>query len=272
MKTLGETISLIGLYILWSGSFGQPRQFFDWSVFWTQLAIALPIIMVGYSLSAAADEKEQSQKNTLAQNLLDKINSNEPAPDFALYLRPFSVDGELELDQSHLNIFNYELYDRPGSDTIERILSDAIKETYPLVGLGDNQSLLGAGLAKTHDDWKATIHAAIKSAKLIFTIPSASDGTLWEIKEIIATEALDKTIMIMPSTRWLIYKSGNYSTTWEAARERISEACGATIPAYDPIGGIFQLGIDGRVVKFEKTNFPLEPSKLARLFNKILEG
>src|SRR5262249_13570850 len=143
---------------------------------------------------------------------------------FSLYLRPFDIEGKLlvEPQREYVSVFSWwGMVDRPGKDALERLLADAVKRTAPLVGLGSHGKIeFGFGSAGLAPDWKDRVSKIMETASYIFVVPSAHEGTLWELGEIKKKGYFDKSVFIMPRVDPPFQYSGaqDYKQVWDEAR------------------------------------------------------
>lgn len=121
----------------------------------------------------------------LADNILGRIASPIFTSDeskimdkFCLYLRSFSED----------------------SNKQEKLLCKVTRNLYPVYAIGDPNSILqpnGADrIYATDDEWKETVRDLASRSKLILLRIGQTDGTLWEISNIIKSQLIHKTIFV----------------------------------------------------------------------------
>ena len=90
-----------------------------------------------------------------------------------------------------------------------RTLSDCVVATLrkhgQVLALGNPNEIVGSNDAArpyfpmTTEDWKAYVRDALHTAKMIVVVPGTSEGLAWEMAEIHALGALDKTLFILPA-------------------------------------------------------------------------
>ena len=227
------------------------------------------IAAAGASVSRAGAVRRQGQLDRAAvQAFVDGDFSGK-----ALFLRPFGTDGCFTLEREAATPFDWDQYDRPDTDTLERMIADAFSRTCPLVGAGDKGGRdLGAATAGLLDDWQPRISEAIRAASWIVLVPSANAGTLWEIGEILRSRALARTIFIMPPSEPPMSFLGTvpYGELWSRAARACAREHGLLIPPYDPAGRIFSLDPATRRVGREAGFDLRSPRALAAAINRVL--
>lgn len=271
MKFVGNIVSFLGLYIVYLGTFDQRNSgfAFDWGMVLLYCLLGLPVLVSGGAISSAGSESEQTGRNDEATDILTGGNKQEP---FALYLRPFKLDGALVLETSGRNLFSWENYDRPGDDTMERVLTDALARSLPLVGLGGGTITSGFGGAGLMDNWQSVILEAMQRAECIFYIPGDSPGALWEVEQLAESAIIGKTAFIMPPLVDVIQneKTEDVSKKWARLGETILQISGLNIPEYDSSGLFFGFNRDLSLKK-KVTIKKLEPRSLAKKINQFFE-
>ena len=208
------------------------------------------------SLIAGNSEKRQTARDTIAKSVIELTLSGQNPPAFALYLRPFGVTNrlgpaagfpirDLPFAQSRFmsgrNPFGTDIsfslaMDDAFSDEVESIIANASEASLPLVALGRPGEALGAGRFDASEDagndvaWKDIVEKMILDADVIFAIPSARPGTLWEIRHIVSRGHLSKTILLMPFTMrrvrlnlGILRFADNYRREWDAAKEALKD-------------------------------------------------
>jgi hypothetical protein len=106
----------------------------------------------------------------------------------------------------------------------------------PIIALGRPGEHVGAGRIETSDaTWKADITRMIEASEMALCVPSATEGTLWELDFLVKRDLLDKTVFIMPpATRHV-----NYAREWERVRQSPIQDVLA-LPPYVPEGVLFR--------------------------------
>lgn len=264
MKILGNIISLVGLWLVWV-SWQFSRQDGGLLIASVGGVIGLLVSSAGQHISSSAMRDQHEESNAVAKTIVDELDQKDAAGEndaergssrrFALYLRPFQIDGKFATDTpktgAFVDVFQWEQYDRAIADGLERVISDACAKTAPLIGLGSpEEGFGGVGIAGTFDDWQARIQKAIDEAYIIFMVPAPNAGTLWEVGQVFARNAAWKTMFIMPSTSGAFSFTDelDYAAYWEQARQATKTELGIDLPSYRKSGALFRWGPDRRLI------------------------
>lgn len=272
MKWVGQAILYLGLYIIWSGTFGQPNARFggiDWSIAVPFGLLGIAVLAAGAAITNSAMTKTQEEEDEISRTTLESPN---PGTAFSLFLRPFDTTGKLKIEKAPGNLFSWEQYDRPGIDALERMLADAVADTARLIGLGTRGDVeFGPGTAGFVADWKSKVEQAAQSASYIFVVPSANEGTLWEIGLIKQRGYFAKSVFIMPPTvpPFKFDGVGEYKEVWKLARLACRSAHQIELPIYDSGGCMFL--IDGSAVVRKEPFDGFTPRDVAKAINKLVQ-
>jgi len=155
---------------------------------------------------------------------------------FVLYLRSFDSPLETPIVETHLGVMS-----------LEELLAFRLRRPWPLIGLGRcDRPLLGVGKIRSTDDtWKRELKKLSLNATLILVVPSATEGTSWEIEWVAINNNLRSSIFLMPP---------NYSddVDWRAdwaAVQRWARFMGLAFPDYDDEGLLFTMDPAGPVLR-----------------------
>ena len=286
MKILGNIISTFGLYLVYQGIssvYRTPTP--PWGSFFVLWICGFAIAAMGHTIAKSGEKSRQKENDEIAREITEQVTlGKSPNLEFALYLRPFSIDGEIKNPRDTQNFFDLEQHYRPGDDTLERLLSDAVNRTYKTVAFGFPRSEIpGVGHIGLFVDWQMRIQMLMKEASLIFVCPSIDAGVLWEVEEITKNNMLDKVVFLMP---WFPHNVENslfpsinsspensideYAKQWNIMVKSYGDMFLFDVPAYDESGGVFRYeGKEKRCV-FRKVNSPVTPRALARAINSVL--
>ena len=172
---------------------GSPLSHHDF--FWPGIVLGAIVIATGTMLIWVVERKTQGKLDLESRGVFRHPKGKK----FSLYLRPFETSGALLIGTATGNLFDFDEYDRPGAEALERLFADAFKRTAPLLGLGAHGDVeFGLGTAGFVTNWQKQIENAMAAATYILVVPSAKPGTLWEIGEIRARNFYFKSIFIMP--------------------------------------------------------------------------
>jgi hypothetical protein len=192
---------------------------------------------------------------------------------FSLYLRQFDITGKVHVEKAPANLFSWEQYDRPGQDALERLCADAVRQTAPLIGLGDRGEIeYGFGSAGLiEDDWKEKISKVMTTAAYIFIIPSANAGTLWEIGEVKRKQLFWKTVVIMPpsSGAFSYAEEHGYKGVWEHASVACFREHGTKLPEYAASGALLRLD-DISSIWYRRDLDNPDPRAIAKAINELM--
>jgi hypothetical protein len=283
MRWLGYIVTLFGLYVTYAGTVAQydyrwGSLNFDWRIAVVFSLVGGGIVTLGTFLTNQGLKTEQVAADRYANAVVGgEDNVPEQPYLFSLYLRPFDISGVFRIRPPPTDVFNWDQYDRPGDDALERLLADAVIRTAPLVGLGPRGDVeFGFGSAGFVADWKDKIRESMDAAAFVFVVPAANEGTLWEIGEIKSRSHFDKAIFIMPPTvaPFVCLSLRDYTCAWEGAREACARKHELRLPPYSPSGMLFQIAADSNGelgvvgVEFKGSS----PRKVARSINKLLSA
>jgi hypothetical protein len=201
-------------------------------------------------LSAAFRRRQQKKRDRRAAAIMEDARAGRP-PDFSLYLRAFETTGGMhEIKDIGTALGAYEDTD------FESELAEAVENNIPLVGLGKPGEQEGAGRWPTSDaTWQADVEVLARAALLLFLLPSARAGTLWELDWIIANRLLGKTVFVQPpyDAKRRRGKEPKPLYDWEAAWKEV-RAAGLTrslkFPEFRRRGAFFTFAADGAVAVY----------------------
>ena len=278
MKFLGFCLSMIGLYVVYTGTVGIYNQTGGLHLGTTlfSILIATPFLALGAWASGRGQAQIQTERNLQAREVLESAASpptaeNRPAQDIALYLRPFKVDGVFVTDHRSMNIFNMDQYDRTGTDALERILGDAVARSYTTVSVASgNVEISGVGQVEKLENWQEDVSSLIDLSSIIFVTPLPSENTFWEIGEIVKTGALSRAVFIMPTQHSTVDPDFEVDSEWDNARQAIRTRIGLSLPRYDAGGGFFRFRDVDSAPDFVSANTGGSPNSVAKAINRLI--
>ena len=213
------------------------------------LAIAMPSALL--MLWARAAAKPIMERRQLRMN--DEVSQRDSAAGtFFFYLRPFREDGRRPVTTRAASggvavLFGFEM-------DFEFMLSQALRWTLPVVGLGQSKHSKGASRKIVADgEWqKAFVDLGDRCAAVV-CIPGISESSIWELRHIRAHPALlNKTAFFMPPRIGMRIQriipeiiGGRTKRRWNAARSEC-EKFGLHLPEYRSDGCMFFVREDGR--------------------------
>ncbi len=210
---------------------------------------------IGSRLSREYKDDQQARRDRRAAMVLASVR-HQITTDFSLYLRGFETTGRMPHEASG-QMLSPGFDPRDPSDAVmdmETGLAEAVEKNFPLVALGRPGEHVGAGRAlSTEEGWKADIAALGKKAAVIFMIPSARPGSLWELDWVREAGYLRKLIFVAPpkKSRWTVLPRTRTRFDWEAAWPGLTQAFVARnlrLPEYDAHGQAFTFGNDGHIM------------------------
>ena len=269
-KWIGWGVVYIGLGLLFHATIG--RQSSAPSLSWRDYFEIVGVTCLGLYILFASLQSQQRTSDEEAKNTFAGGTGQGSAP-FSLFLRSFDITGKLKIERPASLPFMWDQYDRPGNDTLERLLADAVVRTAPLIGLGGHGDVeFGPGLAGFVEDWQGRVEKAMNEAAYVFIVPSANVGTLWEIGVLKNRGYLDRTIFVMPPSipPFKFTGDGEYKDFWEAARIACANEHQMELPPYRPNGGLFQMG--EKTATRGKPFVGFEPRDVAKTINKLIKN
>jgi hypothetical protein len=270
MKFLGFCLSMVGLYIVYTGTVGNYNRPgpMEWAWVLYGIAFGAPFLAAGSWVSSKAGEATQAQRDQEARAVLERDNT-EGESAFALYLRPFKVDGTFIADHSTGNLFDLDQYDRTGIDAMERIIGDALAKSYKTIAIGGGaHEVTGFGQVDRLENWQEKVSALIQRAAMVVALPLMTEYTMWEIGEIIERGALTRTIFVMPSAG--MAQGEGLFQEWALAREEVARRFSLELPDYESSGGLFRFERGKGAPRFVKANTLGSPRAVAKAMNRVI--
>lgn len=197
------------------------------------ISIGILIYAFGAGITTSAQHLWQSRLDRIAKTAVKTGDFKR----YALYLRPFEVDGAT-LPQPN----RFDLYEYFGTSSLIRSITEALDRTCPLVGLGDRgNNPFGFGNAGyLENDWEKRAKRAIETSKLIILLPGPSSGVLWEIGQILEAKCMHKTVFVMPPNSEIAVSTNfQIKKFWENTTYEIKQKYDIDIPEYTDSGGLF---------------------------------
>jgi tetratricopeptide (TPR) repeat protein len=159
-----------------------------------------------------------------------------------VYLRPFVSKGGLTVANGFPGGDWYVAKDgrEPETMTLEAVLHRALGYDLQLLAVGGQGEAYGmarlAILSKAGEpEWQETVTSFVESADFVLLVPHRSEGVRWEIALLTQSQAIERTLIIMPP------RSDTFDThaLWEGAVPLLTEHDILT-PPYDPQGLILR--------------------------------
>ena len=169
-----------------------------WWVRWILLGIiAGPLMSIANAAFRSDVRRAQRRREAHAAALVRAVVEGRKVGSYALYLRPFISTNRLMAHALPADIGAGQV---PVHLDVETVLTRSLRDTVPLVGLGRTGEL-DEGVARvvtTDDDWRKTVLALASNAEFIVMLPLSRPSTTWELKQIVESHQLHKTMFIMP--------------------------------------------------------------------------
>jgi hypothetical protein len=229
-------------------------------IFCTPLAVALSLWLRHQILIS-----RQQRNDSFAARLLNDLRANRsiPCKQFYVYLRSFETTGHLRPPF----FFTILVWERLHTNELESFLALALEKSGPLVALGLPGENMGAARIRVEDaTWKEDVERLLTHATGLLVIPSAHQGTMWEIEDLKRNNLLTKSVFIMPPRT----KQFDWSVKWEQAARALAPI-GITLPRYQEHGLLFSLNAQGQVVDARTFSLMYRRS-IRRSIQKLLAG
>jgi len=178
---------------------------------WTAIAILLPrqvanVTIVGlWAVSGWLTIHAKKRFSISASELLAKDSRRA-----ILYLRSFKDDEQYRSNNSIGIYFD-------NGESFEESLVTELKRSGPVVAIGHPDEKLppiGAARAYVGDDWQLEVARLIKESHAVVLMLGPTKGVQWEVSQLAATDALSKSIFIVPPVgmedlqqRWSLFLS-----------------------------------------------------------------
>lgn len=246
--TAGAIVSVILGAILGAYAAGRPLL-----PAWTALGLFLVVIVTSIVIAqlfyTLEGHFEQRARDIKAGVLWETLRGGHvPDAPFTLYLRPFvSTDAISEIKQQFVQVgalHGNAPHLAMGSDRLEfeAQIERAVRPFGQMVALGLPMEHEGAGRILVGDDeWQAAITSLMDHARLIVLLPSPRPGTLWEVDQLLASDRMQKTIIIDPPNAASDRSDYDPVAEWENIRTAF-DARGYTLPEDDPDGQLVYFG------------------------------
>lgn len=191
----------------------------------------------------------QARRDQAALKLFNATSSGE-VEKFAVFLRPFYTTdkvGQTELVQELTVSTDGSTTQRtiPIHHPLEEAIVEALREAMQVVALGKPGETRGVGRILVDDvSWQSVASKLMGRALLLICVPSSRPGTRWELKEIIETHYLRKTVFVMPPDE-LLWGWKEIRDDWVLVSQQMA-SYGIAIPQYDNDGLLFSVNAKGQ--------------------------
>ncbi|MES3023470.1 MAG: hypothetical protein V4857_18045 [Pseudomonadota bacterium] len=119
-----------------------------------------------------------------------------------LYLRPFTVDGVIEVDNPEKNSLWRNLMPTSSNATrpyvnLEELILQALAARGTLLAIGRTTNIVGAGkIIAGEDKWRDYFDMLSARAACIISVPSLHPSTLWELEQLAQRALFSRVLMI----------------------------------------------------------------------------
>lgn len=138
------------------------------------------------------------------------------------------------------------------------------------MAIGDSDQFDGAGRITVPDnEWKDALAKLASAAQLIFMVPAASPGCIYEVEWLLASGLISKTVFVMPPSSMMTRAERRHlSDEWSRATAGLHET-GLSLPGLQKRGALFvfnQMCALALTVRFPslRTSFPTTPSRVRK--------
>jgi hypothetical protein len=209
--------------------------------YWSLALTISLLLLVSIRLRRRILVSRQRLNEIAAERLLENLRTAQGLENkcYFVYLRAFETTGHLKPPF----FFSVSVLQRLHTNELESFLALALEKRGVLLGLGLPGENLGAARIRVEDtEWKAAIERLLTRAAGVLLLPSAHQGTRWEIAFLQKQDLLQKTVFIMPPRTHQF----DWRTRWQQAAEALQELAIA-LPEYSERGLLFTIDALGRV-------------------------
>lgn len=166
-----------------------------------------------------------------------------------LFLRPFELEGQLELPNPHRRftapVF-MSYFSQPEHVDFEVLIREALSPAGLMLGIGERiQVLQGSSKLDTAGrSWESDFSLMANAASGIICIPWDSPSSKWEVAELMRTGLIAKTVFLMPPQNTATQTVD--AEAWERVRVQLLES-GIPVPAYARKGVVWRLDPERRL-------------------------
>jgi len=233
--------------------------------------------------------QKQKIRDYVAQHAIESINNMEPIEEkngsnhtqttalpasnkpLCLYLRPFTIDGKILVDNPGRRSPLYWLwYPNQANSSLFVDLEELILITvekwaeFDAIGYSSDEALGAGKICSSDENWRSYFIALANKAVCIFSVPSLNNSTIWELEWLANNKLYSKVVMLFTKLH-LDAKDENYN--YLAIKQRLF-ACGWQLPDMVEHGSIITFDSSGRFsAHLTKTNFKME--YLSQAVNQI---
>jgi hypothetical protein len=161
-----------------------------------------------------------------------------------LYLRSFADDALPLPTIASARRPLFELFSLRGADPFEEPVAWELDSYGPVVAVGrPGGSLASLGAAREHlphDGWRDQIAQRMRDAAVIVISPGETEGVVWELRQIVTGDHLDRTVFVFPPLA-----PSALARRWEHT-SAVLRGAGAPLGALAvPVGRVHTVRVDG---------------------------
>ena len=268
------SVTIAGFASIYGAGRPEAPGWMAFSMFAGAMCIGVVFAQLFYELEGWFEQRGRDLK---AAAIFEGLTVKAPVEDYVLYLRPFASTDQIS--ETHANVVPIRTgVGAPtaylaGEDRLEfeAVVEKALNKFGPLIALGEPMEHLGAGRIKVTDDtWQAVVRLLLNNARLIVLLPSSREGTLWEVDQILSSDAKGRTLVIDPPNE--LGCDGEYDPgqEWGYVREAFAKH-GVQLPDDDPNGLIVRLSDEGKPKTVRQLHLD-NKSPIRRLARDILSA
>ena len=211
-----------------------------------------------------------------------KLLEGQPVKEgYFLYLRPFALDHRFTINnpyKTELGMLSSprSLTEAPTLD-LEAVIDRALVSEGNVVGIGGSDHEDSGGRITVPDtEWQKLLKSLAHQARVIFMVPAASGGCVYELRWILANELLTKTVFIMPPSAMMNSMDRDFfKKEWERALLAFRDE-GLQLPQLQKTGALFCFDRDRRSSTFlrfpvPRFSFGTSPARMRRALLAFLD-
>jgi hypothetical protein len=182
-----------------------------------------------------------------AEQILAHLRRGLTSPPFGFYLRPFDTT-TTPAEQPSGNPRGARELEKPWRWGNETLFADAVAEWHmDVIALARRGEHVGAAAIEVGDpEWRGTANLLARHASVLYLVVDCTPGTLWELKLLLNTGLIGRTILMMPPDSGQRSAKSRMDLRWDKARE-LARTIGLQFPLYDPEGQLFTISTQGAV-------------------------
>jgi hypothetical protein len=179
--------------------------------------VAAPVMSVANAAFRGDVRRAQRRRDAHAAAIVEAILSGRRVEPYSLYLRPFVSTDRLmaQAFRSGMTV--------PVHLDVETVLARSLRDRAPLIGLGQPGEM-DEGIARVmtpEDHWRDAVLALARTAEFIVMLPLSRPSTTWELKRIVESGLVGRTLFIMPEVP---YQTPNGVWSFSETADRVFDS------------------------------------------------